>query len=58
MKIQWCVCSGPDRSHLSDVAWFKRLVDAKKFSRLLPVNPLGNKRDFKIERHEFKGDYL
>jgi len=57
MKIMWCVCSGPDESHLLDVKWFSRLKDAKAFVETLPITPSGKPRPHKIERHEFEGDY-
>lgn len=47
----WCVLSGPDESHLHDVAWFSRLKDAKYYADILPVTPAGNVRPYKIERH-------
>lgn len=53
----WCVCSGPDESHLLDVMWFARLKDANKHAKTLPITPTGEDRPHKIERHEFKGDY-
>lgn len=57
MKVMWCVFSGPDESHLLNVEWFGRLKDAKHFAESLPITPSGQERPFKIERHEFEGDY-
>ena len=57
MKVMWCVCSGPDESHFVDVEWFGRLKDAKEFAETLPLTPSGKPRPYKIERHEFEGDY-
>lgn len=56
-KIKWCVCSGPDESHLLDVAWFARLKDAKEYTKNMPERPTGGSRPFKIEKHVFRSNY-
>ena len=53
--ILWCASSGPDASHLQDVAWFKTKRAASEHCHKLPLSPMGRERDSKIEKFEFKG---
>jgi len=53
--IMWCASSGPDSSHLQDVAWFKTKRAATDHCKNLPLSPLGVTRNSKIEKFEFKG---
>ena len=56
MSVLWFVKSGPDASHLFDVANFDMLRDAKAFAEGLPNTPTGLKRPYEIWRHEYS-DY-
>ncbi len=53
MSVLWFVKSGPDASHIFDVAAFDMLRDAKAFAESLPVTPTGLKRPYEIWRHEY-----
>jgi len=57
MKVLWCVCSGPDKSHLVDVSWHSRLKDAKQCASRLPPTPFRKERPHKIEKHIFEGGW-
>jgi hypothetical protein len=55
MSNLWFVESGPDASHLFDVAYFDKLRDAKNFAENLPMTPTGMKRPYRIKKHEYIG---
>ena len=55
MSNLWFVESGPDGSHLFDVAYFGTLRDAKNFAENLPMTPIGTKRPYRIKKHEYIG---
>jgi hypothetical protein len=58
MNVKWCVCSGPDESHLLSSSWFVTLKEAKEYSENLTETPMGKPRPYRILRYEFDSKFL
>jgi len=57
MIVNWCVCSGPDKSHLLDTKWANTLKEAKAYILSLPLTPIGKVRPYRLYRCEFSSKF-
>ena len=57
MTTEWCVCSGPDESHLLNSNWFNTFKEAQEYSHNLALTPIGKLRPYKIYRYKFKSKF-